>query len=96
MNQLSKDIIIEWGLTKLSEEEQLDMVERIGRLIYQAILVRAIDILSSEEQDELDLILDKNETTPEDILHYLEVKIPTFEILLREEIESLKRDVLTN
>lgn len=94
MNQISKDIIIEWGLSKLSPPEQADMVERIGRLIYQAILVRALDILSSEEQDELDLMLDRDETTPEDILHFLEVKIPTFEIMLREEIESLKRDIL--
>ena len=94
MNQLSKNIVEEWGLSKLSPEEQLDMVERIGRLIYQAILVRSLDILSSEEQDELDLILDNDETTPDDILHFLEMKIPTFESMLKNEIDSLKEDIL--
>lgn len=94
MNSLSKEIIKEWGLSHLSQEEQVDMVDRIGRLIYQALLVRSLDILSDDEQDELDKILDKDESTPEDTLRFLEEKIPTFELILKEETENLKKDVL--
>jgi hypothetical protein len=96
MNPLNDDIIKEWGLSKLALEEQADMVERIGRLIYQALLVRSLDLLSEEEQTELDLILDEEQTTPQDVLHFLEVKIPTFELLRQEEITNLKRDILVS
>lgn len=94
MSPLSKDIIAEWGLTAMSEQDQVNYVERIGRLIYQAILVRSLDILSEVEQQEFDLLLDEDTTTPEDVLKFLQKKIPTFQALLKEEIEKLKEDVV--
>ena len=94
MNLLSQDIINEWGLQNLSEAEQVNYIERIGRLIYQAILVRSLDILSSGEEIEFDALLDQDSTTPEDVLAFLQKKIPTFHLLLKEEIERLKEDVV--
>ncbi len=93
-NILSKDIIKEWGLESLSPDKQEEMVERIGRILYQAILVRSLDILSEQEQEEFDQLLDKDETTPQMALAFLESKIPTFQVLLREEKINLKRDLL--
>lgn len=94
MNPLSKDIISEWGLAELPQEEQIDMVDRIGRLIYQALLVRSLDILSEVEQEEFDLLLDEDTTTPEEVVLFLERKIPTFKLLLKEEVNKLKSDIL--
>lgn len=94
MNPLSKDIIVEWGLGELPLEEQVDMVDRIGRLIYQALLVRSLDILSEVEQTEFDLLLDEDTTTPEEVVLFLERKIPTFKLLLKEEVNKLKSDIL--
>ncbi len=94
MNPLSKDIVAEWGLGELPLEEQIDMVDRIGRLIYQALLVRSLDILSEVEQEEFDLLLDEDTTTPEEVVLFLERKIPTFKLLLKEEVGKLKSDIL--
>lgn len=94
MNILSKEIVQEWGLGKLPEPKQVEIVERIGRMIYQAILVRALDILTEKEQMELDLLLDEDTTTPQDVLAFLNTKIPTFERLVQEERMSLKEDIL--
>lgn len=93
-NILSKDIIKEWGLQSLSEIKQVEMVERIGKIIYQAILVRALDILSDKEQTEFDELLDLDTTTPEEVLKFLASKIPTFDQLVLEERKSLKEDLL--
>lgn len=95
MNPLSKDIIKEWGLGSLSLDKQNEAVERIGRMLYQAILVRSLDILSEEEQTEFDLLLDEDTTTPQSVLVFLQSKIPTFGLLLQEEREKLKEDILT-
>lgn len=94
MNPLSKDIVSEWGLGELPQEEQIDMVDRIGRLIYQAILVRSLDILSEVEQEEFDLLLNEDTSTPEEVVLFLERKIPTFKLLLKEEVSKLKADIL--
>ena len=93
MIPLSKEMVTEWGLNSLSEQERTRMVERIGRLIYQAILVRSLDILSHSEQEEFDQLLDIDETTPEDVLSFLEKKIPTFNLLLKQEVAQLKADI---
>lgn len=91
---LSKDVISEWGLTALSPEKQEEFVDRIGRMMYQAVLVRALDILSEKEQVEFDLLLDEDNTTPTEVLTFLKSKIPTFDILVEEERQNLKRDLL--
>ena len=93
-NILSNDIVKEWGLQTLSEPKQVEMVDRIGRIMYQAILVRALDILSEKEQTEFDLLLDEDATTPDDVLGFLQSKIPTFEKLVLEERQKLKDDLL--
>ena len=91
---LSKDIINEWGLQSLPEIKQIEMVDRIGRLLYQALLVRSLDILSDTEQTEFDLLLDEDTTTPQDVLLFLKSKIPTFDMMVMEERDKLKEDLL--
>ncbi len=91
---LSKEIIKEWDLTSLPDGKREELVNRIGRILYQAILVRTLDILSDPEQTELDSLMEKNSTTPKDVLLFLKDKIPTFDALVREERDNLKRDIL--
>ncbi len=91
---LSKDVVEEWGLGSLPTDKQTDIVERIGKMLYQAILVRSLDILSEKEQIEFDLLLDEDTTTPQDVLAFLQSKIPTFEQLVLEERKSLKENLL--
>jgi hypothetical protein len=93
-NILSSDIVKEWGLGSLPESKQVEMVERIGKIIYQALLVRSLDILSEKEQMEFDLLLDEDTTTPDDVLAFLQKKIPTFESIVLEERKNLKNDLL--
>jgi pheromone shutdown protein TraB len=93
-NILSNDIIKEWGLQKLPEIKQVEMVDRIGRLLYQALLVRSLDILSETDQTEFDLLLDEDVTTPQDVLLFLRNKIPTFDQMVIEERDKLKKDLL--
>jgi hypothetical protein len=93
-NTLSKDLIKEWGLESLPADKQAEMVDRLGKMVYQAILVRALDILSEKEQTEFDLLLDEDTTTPENVLAFLKSKIPTFDQLVLDEKNNLKQELL--
>lgn len=92
-NILSKEVIAEWGLESLPEIKQIEMMDRIGRMLYQAMLVRSLDILSEEEQTEFDAVLDKDNSTPKDVLEFLKSKIPTFDQMMDEEREKLKAEL---
>ncbi len=96
MNILPKNIIQEWGLEGMSETAQVDFVDRVGKLLYQAILVRSLDILSEKEEIELDLLLDEDTSTPQDVLVFLQSKIKTFDILVAEERDKLKGEVVAH
>ena len=91
MTILSKDMVKEWGISSLHESEQTSAVNRIGKLIYQAVLVKSLDILSSKEEKELDLLLDEDNTTPEDVLTFLQSKISTFDQIVKEERKKLNK-----
>jgi len=93
-NILPSDIVKEWGLESLPESKQVEMVERIGKIIYQALLVKSLDILTEKEQIEFDLLLDEDTTTPDDVMGFLQVKIPNFEKMVLEERKNLKNDLL--
>ena len=95
MINLSKDLIEEWKLSHLSVDKQEEMANRIGHILYQAILVRSLDILSEKEQNDFDILLDKDETTPQDVLSFLKDKIPTFELLIKEEKEKVREVLLS-
>ena len=88
-----KETIKEWGIVSLNESEVTDSTFGIGRLLYQAILVKSLDILSEKEETELDTLLDNDATTPEDVLTFLQSKIPTFSLLVKEERAKLKDDL---
>lgn len=95
MNELiSKEIIDYCKIGSLPKEEQTEMVERLSRIVYQAILVKSLDILSENEQTALDSLLDDDKTTANDVLNFLKSKIPTFDILLEDEKMNLKEDLL--
>ena len=91
---LTTEIINEWKLGSLPQEKKTEVINRIGLLLLQALMVRSLDILSQEEQAELDDLMNENTTTTEDILRFLKAKIPTFNTLVKEERESLKREIL--
>lgn len=92
--KVTDDIIKNWNI-KGSEAQLAPEVLALGKTIYQAILVRSLDILSGKEEEELDELLDKDPTTTEDVLKFLKSKIPTFDILVKEERERVKSGLVT-
>ena len=72
-----------------------DITKESARTLYQAILVKSLDILSAEEEGELDVLLDMDKTTVEDVLKFLKSKISTFDSLVIEERKKLKEGMIS-
>ncbi len=90
MNQNQKDLMVALGLDNLPEEEQVELYSRIGGVIFQGVLIRAIESMSDEEQDKLDAFLGEHPEDPEALMGYLQEHVQNFESLVEDEVSRFK------
>ena len=93
MNSITNTITAEWGIDQFTPEEQLDILERVGALVYQAILVRASESLVDIDKVEFELMLGEEGQNPEDVLLFLDKKIPHFSEIIQEETQKVKKEL---
>jgi hypothetical protein len=86
---LKKNLITSLHLDTLPAEEQQKAIEHIGRIIYERVMIRVLDVLSEKDKDALDALLGKTQEG-DDIAEFLQSKIPNLEQLVNEEIASFK------
>ena len=95
MDILQKNITKELGLENLPEDKREEVYLRISKIIYQNIMIRVVEILSEEEQDEFNKLLDevaKTEGESDKILEFLKAKIKNFDDIVAEEIVRFKEE----
>jgi len=96
-NLFNKNIISHLGLEHLEPQEQEETLLRVGKIIYQAVMLRVVDILSEEDQKEFEKILDtegSGEGKGEKILNFLKAKIPNLDEIAKEEIVKFKEETM--
>ena len=88
-----KDNLIEmFELDKLPPEKALEMVERLSKLVFQAVLVRALPLLSEENLNAYEKIVDANEGG-EVLFKFLGEKVSGFDTMIAEEAEALRAEM---
>ncbi len=94
MNTIKENLIELFELEKLSAEKGAEMVERLGKLVFQSVLVRVLPMLSELELNEYEKIIN-GKAEFDTIIIFLSEKIPDFDKIIKEETESL-RDEMAN
>lgn len=89
---LDQNIVDDLGLDAMTPEKQEEILERIGSLIFQATLIRVLELMTDEEHDEFDEFFELNQDEPEKIFEYLENNVPNFNDILEQETEKFKKD----
>jgi len=89
MNPIKENIAKILDLEKLSETEREEILMKIGSIIFQNVLMRALETITENEQNEFDAILDKN-GSPEEIFQFLSKKISNFDKIVEEEALKFK------
>ncbi len=95
MDILQKNIVKELGLENLPENEKEETYLRISKIIYQNVMIRVVELLSEENQNELDGLFDKEIQSEEEsnkILEFLRSKIDNFDDIVVEEIVNFKKE----
>ena len=92
--KLRQTIINAYNLGSLPEEEQNDIIERIGSLIFQGILMRVMEGMPENLQSEFEDMLDKD-ASPEMIIGFLRENVSDFENIAKEEAEKFQRESMS-
>lgn len=90
-NDINKNIVVTLGINTLPVEKQKEAMERLGAIVYQEVMLRVLDILSEEDKDEFEKIIEKN-PDPENLFEYLINKVPNLDQIVKEEAEKLREE----
>ena len=85
------NLIKELGIDKLKPEQQEKLVMQIGEILQQRVVMRIIEELPDEKQDEFKEILDKASEDPKLVDDFLTENVPGIEDMILEEIGDYKQ-----
>lgn len=90
-NTINNNIVKTLGIDSLPIEKQKEAMERLGAIVYQEVMLRVLDILSEEDKDEFEKLIEKT-PDPEIMFSFLASKIPNLEEIVNEESEKLRKE----
>jgi hypothetical protein len=88
------DLIKELGIDKLEQEQKEKIITDIGEIIQQRIVMRVVEELPEDKQDEFQGLLEKAQDNPEALDEFIKENIPGIEDMILEEIGEYKQGAL--
>ncbi len=95
---LDQNIIEYLGINNLDEEVREKTLLRVGKVIYQAVIMRVVELLDDEAQTKFSELLDEigsNEKRQDEILEFLQKEIPNLDEIVKEEITKIKEKTVS-
>ena len=89
--EINNNIIKILGIDALPEAEQKEAMEKLGALVYQEVMLRVLDIMSEEDKDAFEKLIEKN-PDPEIMFAYLSEKVPNIDTIVSEEAQKLREE----
>lgn len=96
MGTIVANLVSDLGLDKLPAAEQEKLLDRIGTIIYQRILMRTYDLLTDVQKDELEkrLAAAASDSKADVLFGYIGAAIPNFQGIIEEEVTGFKTESL--
>ena len=92
MTTIKETIVDLFELDKMEPVKAAEMIDRLGKLVFQAVLVRVLPLLSEEDMTEYERIVSSQEGG-EVLFKFLGEKIPDLENIIMEEAETLRAEL---
>lgn len=90
-DDLNKKIIEDFGLGNMDPEEQERMIEKIGNLLFENVVERAVDSMDDEVMKDFDDLLESAGSDYEKVVSFLKNRVPNFDVVVSDELSRLKR-----
>lgn len=94
MDPAQTNLMAALGLDKLPEAEQIELYNKIGGVLFQGILIRAIESMDETQQDALDKFLGEHPDDPDALMEYLRTNVKDFDALAEDEVARFKASAM--
>lgn len=94
MDPMQQTIMTELGFDKLPEAEQAELYKRIGAVLFQGIVLRALEAMTNDEQNAVDAFIGEHEDDPEALMGYLREHLADFDKLASDEVARFRASAL--
>jgi hypothetical protein len=92
-SDISRDIARKLGFDGLTQVEQEALLDKIGAVLFERILFRTVALMSANDAREFAVLLD-SDPTEEAMLLFLRNRVPEFDDIATEEVESFQIESL--
>jgi hypothetical protein len=89
--EIRNNIITLFEIDKLPEDKQEETISRIGKIIFQSVLVRVLPFLEEEELAQYEKLVEDG-VGPDVLLDFFFEKVPSFLQIVAEETENFRKD----
>ena len=92
MNEnFNKKIAKDFGLESMNSEEQEKMIEKIGNLLFESVVERAVEMMDEETMNDFDDAIDEAGGDYQKVVAFLKSRVTGFNKVVSEELTRLKR-----
>lgn len=88
---LKKKIAQDFGLTQMPQEEQDKFIERIGSMLFESVIERAVDVMDETAMADFDLVLNTAGDDYQKVISFLRDRVPSFKEIVADEMSHFKR-----
>jgi len=89
--EINKKIAKDFGLDSMDSREQEEMVEKIGNLLFESVVERAINVMDEEMMGKFENIVSEAGSDYQKVISFLKSSVPGFNQIVSEELNRLKR-----
>lgn len=89
---IARNILEELGLNRLPSEKQEEVLAQISHLIYQGVLIRALERMGEVSRREFEHLLG-SEPDDSTIASFLERNVPDLDNLIEEEVSRFRQEM---
>lgn len=89
--EVRQNIISLFEIDKMPEEKQEEMINKIGKIIFQSVLLRVLPLMEEEDLQEYENLIEKG-VPPDELMDFFIEKVPGFLQIVGEESESFRKD----
>lgn len=90
LNKIRENIITMFGVDKMPEEKREEVINQIGKLIFQGVLIRVLPLLEEQDLKEYEKLVSM-ETTPDELMGFFIEKVPSFLEIVNDEVANFKK-----
>lgn len=88
--EFNKKIAEDFGLGSMDSREQERMIEKIGNLLFESVVERAIDVMDDNAMNDFENVVVNAGSDYQKVISFLKSRVPGFDAIVSEEMSRLK------